>query len=200
MKLTKCASLLAIGLVLSLAATGCKSKKNDVTPLRPGGEVPTISGRGDLDQAGRFGMTDNNGGVGSNALPGGGDAATFDPDQMDQDRSAFALQTVYFGYDSSSISSSEQSKIEVIASALQADPSAKLLIEGNCDERGTEEYNRSLGERRALAAREALAALGIDPARVATRSYGEDRPADEGHDQAAWSRNRRDEFVLLHPR
>jgi len=200
MKLTKYASLLAVGLVLSLAATGCKTKKKDVTPIPGSGGVSGISGPGGLDQAGRLGSMDNNGGIGSNALPGGGDAATFDPDQMDQDRGAFSLQTVYFGYDSSSISSSEQSKLEVIASALQSDLSAKLLIEGNCDERGTEEYNRSLGERRALSAREGLAALGVDPARVATRSYGEDRPADEGHDQSAWSKNRRDEFVLLHPR
>ena len=76
----------------------------------------------------------------------------------------------------------------------------KLLIEGNCDERGTEEYNRALGERRALAAREALAKLGIDPMRIRTISYGKDKPADPGHDEAAWAKNRRDDFVLLHPK
>ena len=87
-----------------------------------------------------------------------------------------------------------------MAEALKSDPNAKLLVEGNCDERGTEEYNRSLGEHRSLAAREGLAKLGIDPMRVFTRSYGKDKPADPGHDESAWSKNRRDDFVLLHPK
>src|SRR5581483_6819064 len=117
---------------------------------------------------------------------GGGDLATFNPDDMAQDRAALATETLYFDYDSSSIKGSEQSKLDAVASALKSDASAKLLIEGNCDERGTEEYNRSLGERRALAAREQLAAIGIDPSRVATRSYGEDRAADNGHNESAW--------------
>ena len=75
-------------------------------------------------------------------------------------------------------------------------------MEGYCDERGTEEYNRSLGERRALSARESLASAGVSADRVATRSYGEDRAADlrKLHTPAAWSKNRRDEFVLLHPK
>ena len=83
---------------------------------------------------------------------------------------------------------------------LSADASAKLLIEGNCDERGTQEYNRSLGERRALAAREALAKMGIDPSRVRTISYGKDKPVDPDNNEAAWAKNRRDDFVLLHPK
>jgi peptidoglycan-associated lipoprotein len=87
-----------------------------------------------------------------------------------------------------------------VAQALAADPNTKLLVEGNCDERGTEEYNRALGERRALAAREALAKLGVDPKRIRTESFGKDKPADTGHDEAAWQKNRRDDFVLLHPK
>ncbi len=73
-----------------------------------------------------------------------------------------------------------------------------LIIEGNCDERGTEEYNRSLGERRALALREALSNAGIDPQRIRTISYGKDKPADPGHDESAWAKNRRGDFVLCH--
>jgi outer membrane protein OmpA-like peptidoglycan-associated protein len=65
-------------------------------------------------------------------------------------------------------------------------PNDKLLIEGNCDERGTEEYNRALGERRALAAREALAKAGVSPDRIRTISYGKDKPVDPGHDESAW--------------
>jgi peptidoglycan-associated lipoprotein len=83
---------------------------------------------------------------------------------------------------------------------LKANPAAKLRIEGNCDERGTEEYNRALGDHRALAAREALAKDGIDPERIQTQSFGKDKPADTGHDESAWAKNRRDEFVLLTPK
>ena len=90
--------------------------------------------------------------------------------------------------------------LQSVAQQLQSNPADKLFIEGNCDERGTEEYNRSLGERRALAAREALAGLGIDPMKIRTISYGKDKPADPGHDEAAWAKNRRDDFVLLIPK
>ena len=115
-------------------------------------------------------------------------------------RGTCAAYTIHFAYDSAVIRDSEQANLQSVAPALTADPNTKLLVEGNCDERGTEEYNRSLGERRALAAREALAKLGVDPMRVFTRSYGKDKPVDPGHDEAAWSKNRRDDFVLLHPK
>ena len=121
-------------------------------------------------------------------------------DNMVADRAALAADTIHFAYDSSVIRSSEKANLGLVAQALSSDSNAKLLIEGNCDERGTEEYNRSLGERRALAAREALAKLGIDPMRVVTRSFGKDKPVEPGHDESAWSKNRRDDFVLLHPK
>lgn len=199
MKLTLCARLLVFGLLLSLAATGCKSKKGGPTPLGNGGGAPLI---GDRDLAGGnplgTGMNDFSGTSLEN--PAGLEAAGFDPDLMNQDRMALAAYTIYFAHDSSAINSGEQSKLESVAAALNADMSAKLLIEGHCDERGTEEYNRSLGERRALSAREALAALGVDPVRIATRSYGEDRPADTGSGPESWAKNRRGEFILLHAR
>jgi peptidoglycan-associated lipoprotein len=72
-------------------------------------------------------------------------------------------------------------------------------VDGHCDERGTEEYNRALGERRALALREELISLGVDPNRIDTVSYGKDRPAETGHDEAAWRKNRRGEFLLETP-
>jgi len=119
---------------------------------------------------------------------------------MIADRAALAADTIHFAYDSAVIRDSEQANLQSVVQALTADPSTKLLIEGNCDERGTEEYNRALGERRALAAREALAKLGIDPMRIRTESFGKDKPVDPGHDEAAWQKNRRDDFVLLHPK
>lgn len=119
---------------------------------------------------------------------------------MIEDRSALAAYTVHFAFDSAAIKSSEQANVQSVASALGSDANAKLLIEGNCDERGTEEYNRSLGERRALALREALAKIGVDPSRIRTISYGKDKPVDPGHDEAAWAKNRRGDFILLHPK
>ena len=95
--------------------------------------------------------------------------------------------------------SGEKSKIQAVASYLQANPRNAVQVEGHCDERGTEEYNRALGERRALALREELVMLGVSPVRVDTVSYGEDRPADPGHTKEAWEKNRRGAFVLLTP-
>ena len=191
MKLFKSANLLVLGVALSLVASGCKHKTPTVTPLPNSG----LNGNGTENGPGNAGALQ---GGGQTTEMGGGPTATFDPDSMAQDRTAFAADIVYFDYDSSAIKPSEESKLAAVASALKSDTAAKLLIEGNCDERGTEEYNRALGERRALAAREALVTDGVEADRIATRSYGQDRPADPGHNESAWKKNRRDEFVLLH--
>jgi peptidoglycan-associated lipoprotein len=73
----------------------------------------------------------------------------------------------------------------------------RLIAEGHCDERGSREYNLSLGEHRALAVRAYLVGLGVDGARIQTRSYGEEQPLDPGHDESAWRLNRRVEFALF---
>lgn len=118
---------------------------------------------------------------------------------MKMDRAALAANTIHFAYDSAAIKKAEQANLQAVAQALSADSSTKLLIEGNCDERGTEEYNRALGERRADAARNALVKLGISGDRIMTKSYGKDNPVATGHDDASRAQNRRDDFVLLHP-
>jgi peptidoglycan-associated lipoprotein len=186
-----------IVLATMLAAIGCKHEPGKITQL-PGensGMVGNENGAGTLP--GGTMPTDN----GVSSQPGGGQTAGLDSfEGMTMDRTALAADTIHFPYDSAVIKDSEQANLQAVASALSSDSSAKLLIEGNCDERGTEEYNRSLGERRALAAREALAKLGLDPMRVRTISYGKDKPADTGHDESAWKQNRRDDFVLLHPK
>jgi peptidoglycan-associated lipoprotein len=139
-------------------------------------------------------------GTGPSTQPGGGELPTWDPSMMNQDREKLAAYTVHFKFDSAVVQDSEQANVAGVGQALTTDPNAKLLIEGNCDERGTEEYNRSLGERRALALREALARDGIDPMRIRTISYGKDKPVDPGHDEAAWAKNRRGEFVWCTPK
>ena len=188
---------LALVLAVGLAATGCKHKPGYITKL-PAGMTPpapenplppTLPYNPPINP----GLNPNDGGI---PMPPSDDIMY----GMVPDRAALAAYTVHFAYDSSVIRKSEQSSLQSVAQALAADSKTKLLVEGNCDERGTEEYNRSLGERRALAAREALVKLGVDPMRVFTRSYGKDKPADTGHDAAAWQKNRRDDFVLLHPK
>lgn len=105
------------------------------------------------------------------------------------------LETVYFDFDESVLTSQARSTLEANADCMKKKSVAKLLVEGYCDERGTEEYNLALGERRARSAKDYLQRLGVG-ATIRTVSYGENRPADPGHDEGAWSRNRRDEFVI----
>ena len=88
---------------------------------------------------------------------------------------------------------------QAVADYLKGAPGDALLVEGHCDERGTEEYNRALGERRALALREALISGGADGQKIVTRSYGKDRKVDTGNSDAAHAKNRRGEFILLDP-
>jgi peptidoglycan-associated lipoprotein len=194
MKLNKFANLLVIGLVMCLAATGCKKKPVGVTNLPPGSTPkPADAGPGGAYKPGTEGTDAKPMGT-DNPLP---DAGQFD--KYTQDAEIFKAYTVYFDFDSSVLKASEKPKMASVADHLKANPTCAVRVTGNCDERGTEEYNRSLGERRALAAREELIRLGVNPKMIDTISYGKDRPAVVGHDEAAWSKNRRDEFILLTP-
>ena len=106
------------------------------------------------------------------------------------------LQAVFFELDSSELSSAAQSTLNANAALLKRYPSWTVTIEGHCDERGTAEYNLALGERRSVAARAYLMSLGITADRLRTVSYGKEFPFDPGHDEAAWAKNRRAQFVL----
>jgi peptidoglycan-associated lipoprotein len=97
---------------------------------------------------------------------------------------------VFFAFNRSDISPEAQQILARQAQLLQANPSISITIAGNCDERGTREYNLGLGERRANAAKQALVALGVNPARITTISYGKERPSVPGHNEQAWAQNR----------
>jgi peptidoglycan-associated lipoprotein len=203
MKISKMIFPLVITLAAMLATTGCKHGFNKVTPL-PGERPAPVGDNNGLNTVPPGNALPDNGGtpitnVGPNTPPGGGGTSDINLDNYNQDRAALAAYTVHFKFDSAVVQDAEQANIASVGQAL-SDPSLKLLIEGNCDERGTDQYNLSLGERRALALREALAKNGIDPLRIKTISYGKEKPADPGHDEAAWAKNRRGEFVLLHPK
>lgn len=104
---------------------------------------------------------------------------------------------VYFGFDASALPAGEMTKIEAVAAHLQEKPGRVVIIEGNCDERGSNEYNLSLGDLRATSIRAYLESLGIAPNRIQTKSYGEEKPAVIGHDESAWAKNRRGEFAVF---
>ena len=104
---------------------------------------------------------------------------------------------VYFGFDSTVVPQGEFGKIEEVVRHLNENPDRVTVVEGNCDERGSNEYNMTLGEQRAVTVRNYLVQSGISADRIQTRSYGEEKPAVDGHDESAWSRNRRGEFAIF---
>ena len=195
----KTQTLLALALATVISATtGCRNPKARYSSL-PGTSVAGNSAT-PLANGERFGSGSqtgqSNGESISTELPNDDVLAG-----RDVDRAAFANQTVYFEYDHSTVRADEASKIEQVAGAFKGKGADfALLIEGHCDERGTEEYNRSLGESRALKIRELLMNSGVDGKRIFTRSFGKDQPASVGHDETVWSKNRRGEFVLVLPK
>lgn len=132
--------------------------------------------------------------------PTGSGLDPFGPDRVNRDESKFAAQTVYFDFDKHAIKPGEIEKIRTVATHLKANATHLMEVDGHCDERGTEEYNRSLGEKRAQSIREYLVREGVGAERIRTISFGEDKPVDPGHSESAWSKNRRGDFILLTPK
>lgn len=106
------------------------------------------------------------------------------------------LRTVYFDFDMSDLRPDTLASLAENARKLQSRTDLRVLLEGHCDERGTIEYNLALGDRRATSVEDYLVMSGISPSRIDTVSYGEERPAAPGHDEASWAMNRRVEFVV----
>jgi peptidoglycan-associated lipoprotein len=109
---------------------------------------------------------------------------------------AFVNEDVHFDFDKSTLTPEAQEILKKKAQWLQNNPDKSITIGGNCDERGTNEYNLALGDRRAASAKAFLVDLGISASRITTISYGEERPLDPGHNEAAWAKNRRDHFTI----
>jgi peptidoglycan-associated lipoprotein len=107
------------------------------------------------------------------------------------------LLPIYFDFDKSNIRKDQRARLESDAEFLTQNKAVRVRIEGNCDERGTNEYNMALGQRRALSAKKYLVNLGIDAKRLETISYGEEKSLLFGHDEYSWAQNRRDDFVIM---
>jgi peptidoglycan-associated lipoprotein len=117
-------------------------------------------------------------------------------------RSTEAVRTllgtlIHFDYDKALIRGGDAAVLDQKVAILQVNAALRIRISGHCDERGSDEYNLALGNRRATAAKQYLVSHGIDPSRIETVSYGEERPMASGHDDEAWAQNRRDEFEIL---
>lgn len=107
------------------------------------------------------------------------------------------FETVYFDFDSYVLRQDARDILARNAQWMMKNPAAKVRLEGHCDQRGSDEYNLALGEKRAKAASSYLLTLGVPQANVSTISYGKEKPADPGNDEAAWAKNRRVEFVIV---
>ena len=168
MKTSRIFPLLAA--TLALTFTGC-AKKN-------GASLPGGGADGDY--------------VSGSALPDRQEGVSFLGSNVDRNK----FSPIYFGFDADSLSGGEQGKISQVAAFMKSAPNT-IIIAGFTDERGTPEYNRALGEKRALAVREALIRAGASGSRLQTVSFGAEMPADSGSNESAWAKNRRAEFGVV---
>ena len=184
---------LAVCGVLAFAVTGCK--------------YDDVAEGGDVADGGNVQTVDTNDGAGAGAgasdietvLGQDGKPATelkFDQDPNYMRCTDVDFAPVYFAFDASNLKDSELAKIEAVAQHLQANPTRVVMVEGNCDERGSNEYNLTLGELRAGSVRDYLLRLGIAAERVQTKSFGEEKPAVAGSGESVWAKNRRGEFAI----
>jgi len=176
--------VMIVGVAAMLSSTGCATKRG--------------KGKGftDTEGSGSFGpggyLDGDPMAMGADgSIPMSGDSFASLPKVQ-----GVAYGPVYFGYDNYQIPASEYAKIDVVADFLRANGNVVLIVEGHCDERGTNEYNMSLGEYRAQSVRSYLVNAGISPDRIQTVSFGEEQPAAMGTGESVWRLNRRGEFGL----
>ncbi|MCE0484724.1 MAG: OmpA family protein [Methylacidiphilales bacterium] len=173
----KCLAPLLIALTFALAA--CDEDKGHYTDL--GGDNGTMPQSDNLNP--------DSSGIPPSPRP------DVSPDSADYQ--TLASDTVYFAFDSSTIPAAERGKLQQVADWFKANPGHGLFLAGHADKRGTPEYNRALGERRALSVREYLVGLGLPASALFTNSYGADRPAVQGDTEEAYAKNRRVEIGVI---
>jgi len=207
----KSSTMMAIALcgVLACAVTGCKYDDNpleneDIAKSTDVGnegmddgqnvtglDVPTEGGEGangPANAAADMGGIKDEDGTPATGVP-------FDQDPNYVRCTDVDFEPVYFGFDASNLQPSELAKVEKVAAHLKQ-TGRVVIVEGNCDERGSNEYNLVLGETRAISIHDYLVTLGVDLQKIQTKSYGEEKPAVAGAGESAWSKNRRGEFAV----
>ena len=184
---------------LAFALTGCRYDDPNADDLANSQDVAAEVPADDQMNAGKDIATENAAGADVDANETDLDKLTglpFDQDPNYTRCTDVDFVPVYFGFDASQLAPAELAKIEAVAQHLQAKPNRVVIVEGNCDERGSNEYNLSLGDLRAISIRNYLVSLGIDAQRIQTKSYGEEKPAVTGQNEGAWAKNRRGEFAV----
>ena len=192
----------ALCLVTVLGLCGCKSSTppEDLQPVPEARDEPPAAGyNSGLGGNGGSGFGPGQGGAGSwqqgatedAANKSGGGAGADGWTEADPSGNRFGMPIVYFAFDSDALIETEQQKLNNIAEFMGNNPALGLVIEGHCDQRGTDEYNRSLGERRANAIRTYLVGRGVADNRIRTVSFGKDKPAVQGSGEEVWKKNRR---------
>ncbi len=170
---------LLLSAAVALAACGAMTQKDE----------------GAAEVEDRSGTMQGTEGAGGSATTGGMAGSSFQGHPLDDPSSPLSNQVIYFEFDKSEIKPEYREIVEAHARYLASNPNATITLEGHADERGTREYNIALGDRRADAVQRLMSVLGVSGQQVRTVSYGEERPAANGHGENAWSKNRRVEII-----
>ena len=188
MKFSK--TVVAVMGALALTVVGCKyDDAAEEDALNDGKGAQAQGANVDTVEGGTVESVTGEDGVAATELP-------FDKDPNYVRCTDVDFVPVYFGFDASNLAASELTKIEAVAQHLKDNADRVVIVEGNCDERGSNEYNISLGDLRAISIRDYMATLGIAGDRIQTKSYGEEKPAVSGSGESAWAKNRRGEFAI----
>ena len=184
---------LALVLASAAALAACEGTVGTVEDTETG-SASTTGGAASASGTG----SDSVSGTATTAGTAGADSTTadsFEEHPLDNPDSALGARTIYFEFDASDVPESARATIEAHARYLSEHAGASIILEGHADERGSREYNIALGERRADAVRQLMTLLGATGPQIRAISYGEERPASNGHDESAWQLNRRVEIV-----
>jgi len=186
MTMTRAAAF-PLAIALALFAGGCAKKaKPSTTPETPAAtEAPATPPKSDAPAP-----------VAEPFPPTKVDTAPVVEPTIDDLNRRGVLRTVYFAYNSEDLDDTARATLQANADWLKANGKYRIEIGGHCDERGSIGYNVALGDRRASSVRSYMGTLGVDASRLTAVSYGEERPADPGHDETAWGKNRRAEFTI----
>ena len=174
--------LVCICCLAFMVATSCKSKAKTAPPPPPAKEQPIVEKVEEAPPVTKPALTEEE---------------IFMAKSLEEVNLEAPLNMIQFDYDRFFIREDAKPVLQANATWLQKFRSAKILIEGHCDERGTEEYNLALGEKRAKSTMEYLTSLGISPDRMKIISYGKSQPLDPGHNEVAWQKNRRSQFLII---
>ena len=189
-------ALVAVAFFIAACETASQTTTDSSGESSSSTAASTASTTSSSGSSGSSGSSSSSSSSGSASSSGSSSSGSIS-DKATADEALAAIgNTVYFAYDSSALTVDTEGTLMRQAAFLNANPALTVTIEGHCDERGTREYNLALGERRATAARDFLLAQGVDAARIRTISYGKERPAVSGSNNASWAKNRRAATVI----